>query len=163
MRKYFFSFLLLFVLFYSCHDALIYSEYRATSNGSWNADEIIEFEITGIDTTLVNNLFINVRNDETFAYSNLFLITEFEMPNGATTKDTLEYDMARPDGEWLGSGHGSIKENKLWYKENVVFKDSGVYKVRVGHAMRKNGNVQGIEALNGITDVGLAIEKNEQY
>lgn len=163
MRKYFSLLLLLAFFCYSCQDALVYSEYRATSNGRWNADEIMEFEITGIDSTLVSNMFINVRNDETFAFSNLFLITEFELPNGETTKDTLEYEMAKPDGEWLGSGHGSIKENKLWYKENVVFRDTGVYKVRVAHAMRKNGEVNGIEALMGITDVGLAIEKKEQY
>ena len=66
-------------------------------------------------------MFVNVRNDNSFPYSNLFLITEFEYPNGETFIDTLEYEMALPNGQWLGKGYGSIKENKLWYKENIVF------------------------------------------
>jgi gliding motility-associated lipoprotein GldH len=67
--------------------------------------------------------------------------------------------MAQPTGEWLGKGVGSVKENKLWYKENIVFPQSGVYKVNVFHAMRKNGEVDGLHELDGITDVGLEIEK----
>ena len=57
---------------------------------------------------------------------------------------------------------GSIKESKLWYKENIVFPDSGVYKLSVSHAMRKNGEVDGLFILDGITDVGLEIEKSTQ-
>jgi gliding motility-associated lipoprotein GldH len=77
-------------------------------------------------------------------------------------RDTLEYEMAKPDGQWLGTGYGSLKENKLWYKENVVFPSSGVYTLEISHAMRKNGQVDGIVELEGITDVGYLIEKSNQ-
>ena len=107
-------------------------------------------------------MFINIRNDNSFEFSNLFLITELEYPDGNTLKDTLEYAMAEPTGEWLGKGFGSGKESKLWYKESIVFPDSGVYKVKVTHAMRKNGDVEGISILDGITDIGLEIEKISQ-
>lgn len=143
----------------SCQDNLSYSEFKSMSNGKWLANETVEFEFEEIDSLKSHNLFITIRNDQAFEFSNLFLITEFEHPNGETLRDTLEYQMALPDGSWLGTGHGSIKENKLWYKENIVFQDSGVYKVRVSHAMRKNGDVDGIQMLEGITDVGLQIEK----
>ena len=67
--------------------------------------------------------------------------------------------MASPTGEWLGTGMGSVKESKLWYRENVDFSNMGVYKLRVAHAMRKNGEVDGLENLLGITDVGVEVEK----
>ena len=70
--------------------------------------------------------------------------------------------MALPNGQWLGKGYGSIKENKLWYKENIVFPSSGVYTLQISHAMRKNGNIEGIVDLEGITDVGFQIEKSNQ-
>ena len=70
--------------------------------------------------------------------------------------------MARPDGEWLGTGFGDVKENKLWYKEHVRFKEPGEYRVNIRHAMRKNGEVNGIQNLDGITDVGFRIEKTTQ-
>ncbi|SDQ15673.1 gliding motility lipoprotein GldH [Flagellimonas zhangzhouensis] len=143
----------------SCNDLLIYSEYEPITDGKWEIDNPVHFEFSGLDSTATYNMFINVRNDDSFQFSNLFLITELEYPEGNTIKDTLEYKMAEPTGEWLGKGTGGVKENKLWFKENIDFKDSGVYKVNVSHAMRKNGEVEGLHILEGITDVGLEIEK----
>ncbi|MEM8999125.1 MAG: gliding motility lipoprotein GldH [Bacteroidota bacterium] len=155
-------FLWVAMVFCSCNEKLVYVEYQATKNARWQSEEPMEFMFSELDTIAPHNMFINVRNDNTFPFSNLFLIAELEEPSGATIRDTLEFEMAAPDGNWLGSGFGSIKENKLWYRENIVFRDSGVYRVRVSHAMRANGNIAGIELLEGITDVGLQIEKNYQ-
>ncbi|GAB5473269.1 MAG: gliding motility lipoprotein GldH [Maribacter sp.] len=143
----------------SCNSNMVKSEYRATDGGLWNKDDVLEFTFSEVDTVQPHDVFINVRNDETFPYNNLFLIAELNFPDGNTVTDTLEYEMALPDGTWLGKGYGSLKENKLWYKENIVFPDSGVYTLRVSHAMRKNGNVNGIINLEGITDVGFEIVK----
>lgn len=145
---------------FSCNTELVKSEFRATDSGAWNKDNTIAFSFSEMDTVQRYNMFINVRNDATFAYSNLFLIAELEFPTGETVKDTLQYEMALPDGTWLGKGYGSIKENKLWYKENVVFPTSGVYNVRISQAMRKNGSVNGVVNLEGITDVGFEIERS---
>ncbi|MFD2100255.1 gliding motility lipoprotein GldH [Flagellimonas iocasae] len=153
-------FLLIVTLFWSCNDHLVYSEYEPLKEGKWEIEKVVNFEFSGMDTITPYNMFINIRNDDTFPFSNLFLITEFEAPDGNTLKDTLEYRMAQPTGEWLGKGLGSVKENKLWFQENVVFPDSGVYKVSISHAMRKNGDVEGVYILDGITDVGLEIEKS---
>lgn len=163
MFKKLFFILFLLVFASGCNDGkTVYSEYRSTENGSWNKDNTIEFNFSELDTINAHNLYINIRNDNMFSYSNLFLIAELNYPNGETVKDTLEYEMALPDGQWMGKGHGSIKENKLWYKENIVFPSSGVYTLQLSHAMRKNGNVDGVMDLEGITDVGFQIEKSNQ-
>lgn len=153
-------FALFFILLFSCNEHMVRSEFRALDGGSWDRDNVIEFTFAEMDTIHTHHIFINVRNDGTFPYSNLFLIAELSFPNGETVKDTLEYEMALPDGQWLGKGHGSIKENKLWYKENIVFPSSGVYTLQLSHAMRKNGSVEGVVDLDGITDVGFEIEKS---
>ncbi len=156
---------LLFVLFgvaaLSCSDTLQVSQYRAIKGASWSKDEAVEFTFKEIDTTGNHNMFITIRNDETFPYSNLFLIAEMGYPNGQTFTDTLEYEMASPDGRWLGKGFGTVKENILWYRENIVFPVHGVYTLKISHAMRKNGSVNGVVALQGITDVGFEIEKGK--
>ena len=154
--------ILVFILMVSCNGNMVKSEYNSTISGGWSKDNTIEFTFSEIDTTRGYNIFINIRNDESYRYSNLFLIAELSFPNGETVKDTLEYQMALPDGQWLGKGHGSIKENKLWYKENIVFPTSGVYTLQINHAMRKNENIDGIVSLEGITDVGYQIEKNTE-
>jgi hypothetical protein len=44
-----------------------------------------------------------------------------------------------------------------YYKENVKFR--GQYKVNIKQAVRENGKIPGVTSLEGITDVGLRIEK----
>ena len=142
----------------SCDSNRVFDEYKSVPN-QWHKDSIIDFEITPPDSTNTYNLFVNLRNTSAYKYSNLFLIVEINFPNGKQVKDTLEYAMAKPNGEFLGTGFSDVKENKLWYKEEVVFSESGNYKVNIQHAMRENGKVEGVENLEGITEVGFRIEK----
>ncbi len=125
----------------------------------WHKDSIITFKINPPDSTNTYNLFVNLRNNNAYKYNNLFLIVEMKFPHGKTLTDTLEYKMADPTGKFLGIGLMDIKENKLWYKENVVFKEKGIYQVNIQQAMRENGKVNGVLALEGITDIGFRIEK----
>ena len=145
----------------SCTEHLAYSTYRPTSNGQWGRDEVMEFSLSELDSLQRYNVYIMLRNDSQYPYSNLFVIAEMSRPDGTSERDTLEYAMSDAEGNWMGAGYGSVKENKLWYRENIVFPDSGVYTITVSHAMRKNGSVQGIEELPGVLDVGLQIEKNQ--
>lgn len=152
---------LLALLGMACTRNITYSDIRPTSGGSWGRDEIIEFTVQDPDTIQPQSLYFLLRNDNTYPYSNLFLIVEMNFPDGTSQRDTLEYEMADAQGNWLGSGTGSVIENKLGYRKDVVFPTKGVYTFTVSQAMRKNGSVEGIESLPGILDVGLQIEKNE--
>lgn len=149
---------LVLLLVSSCDPKRVFDEYESLPN-HWNKDSVITFRIEGMDTVQTYDLFINIRNNNAYPYSNLFLITEMNFPNGKVIVDTLEYEMARPDGTWLGEGFSNIKESKLWYKENVEFSEIGTYTVKIRHAMRQNGEVDGIDNLKGITEVGFRIEK----
>lgn len=153
---------LLFLFFVAaCTEGVLYSSYQPIDNGGWDKDEVKEFSFSPGDSIQKHNMYIHIRNDDTFPYSNLFLIADMTFPGGDQLRDTLEYTMADPSGKWLGEGMGSIKENKLWYKENIVFPVNGVYTIRITHAMRQNGEVDGIDKLPGITDVGIEIEQAE--
>ena len=156
----FFLLVFAFILLQSCTTNVVSTEFKSLNGALWNKDDVLEFTFSELDTVQPYDIFINVRNDDSFPYSNLFLITALSTPEGEVLQDTLEYTMALPDGTWLGKGSGSLKENKLWYKENIVFPNSGVYTLEVSHAMRKNGNVQGVISLEGITDVGVEITKS---
>jgi len=151
----------LFSVFASCDKKRIYDEYKPVAEG-WKKDSSFVFKPGKLDSLKAYNLFINVRNNKDYKYSNLFLITEMQFPQGKIVTDTLEYEMAAPNGKWLGTGFGDVKESKLWYKENVKFTEPGAYRVRIKQAMRKNDKVNGIEILEGITHIGFRIEKNLQ-
>lgn len=145
-------------MFISCDPNGVFDVYKSVPN-KWHKDTVVSFKVKAPDSINAYNLFVNLRNTNAYKYNNLFLIVEMNFPHGKTIKDTLEYKMADPSGKFLGSGLTDIKENKLWYKEQVVFKEKGEYIINIQHAMRENGKVNGVVQLEGITDVGFRIEK----
>ncbi len=149
---------LLFAVLASCDSNTVASESKSLS-GHWDKDEVVEFTIPKMDSLKKYNVFLHIRNSNEYPYNNLFLIVSMNFPKGKTVVDTLEYRMANPDGSWLGQGIGSIKENKLWYKENVSFFEEGNYNITITQAVRNNGDVDGVTQLEGITDVGYSIEE----
>lgn len=142
----------------SCDTNRVFDTYKTVPN-SWHKDSVVSFKVNPPDSIKPYNLFVNLRNTNDYKFSNLFLIVEMVFPHGKTVKDTLEYRMADPSGKLLGTGITGVKENKLWYKEQVVFNETGEYLVNIQHAMRENGKVNGVVELEGITDVGFRIEK----
>ena len=92
-----------------------------------------------------HNLFFLIRNNHAYAYSNLFIISKLNFPNGKKIVDTLEYEMTNKRGVFLGKGLSSNKESKLFYKENSVFPNKGEYSISIAQAMRKNGAINGIK------------------
>lgn len=146
-----------FLLMTACDKNRVFDQYESLP-GQWHRDSLVTFRFSAPDTLNSYNLFINLRNNSDYRYSNLFLITNMNFPNGKVVSDTLEYEMAAPSGEWLGTGFGEVKESKLWYKENIRFTEAGEYQIDIQHAMRQSGETEGVEELEGITDVGFRIE-----
>ncbi|MFC2350565.1 MAG: gliding motility lipoprotein GldH, partial [Capnocytophaga granulosa] len=96
-----------FLLLASCGENIQYSEYETLPQG-WPANKAIAFRYQATDTLQKHNLFIMLRNNNDYPYSNIFLITKMEFPNNQVVVDTLEYEMATTEGKWLGEG-ASIK------------------------------------------------------
>lgn len=143
--------------FVSCDDKQFYDQYQST-NGDWDKSDIKKFEFEQNDTLKPYNLFINVRNNSDYPYANLFLIVKMSQPDGTAIVDTLEYQMANPDGSLLGNGLTDFKESKLYYREDFKFPQSGKYVIEVAHAVRENGKIKGDSLLPGVSDVGFRIE-----
>ena len=150
--------ILVAILFFSCDKKRVFDEYKSVGT-AWHKDSIVTFNLPELDSTKRYNLFVTLRDNNDYPFNNLFLIVGIEMPNGFTKVDTLEYEMANPDGSLMGDGFSDIKENKLFYKENVRFR--GKYKVNIKQAVRENGKVPGVTALDGITEVGFRIENRD--
>lgn len=102
-----------------------------------------------------------MRDNNDFPFNNLFLIVSLEQPNKQTLVDTLEYQMANPDGTLLGEGFTDIKENKLIFKQKATFNQKGVYKINIQQAVRETGKIVGEKELKGVTEVGFRIESIE--
>ena len=147
--------ILVLTVFSSCDRNLIFEKYQPISENGWHKDSLAIFNIPVTDTLQNHNLYINIRNDIEYKYSNLWLFIEINQPGEIGIADTLELILADPKGKWLGDGFGGIKTRQVKYKGGVFFPVSGEYKINIQHGMRD-------ELLEGITDIGFRVEKVSQ-
>lgn len=145
---------LIIMLFSACDNNRVFEEYKEVPRTGWNKDSLVVFEIPITDTLQNHNLYINVRNNINYKYSNLWLFIKINQPGQIAITDTFELALALSDGKWLGEGFGGIKTQQISYKKNVFFPVPGNYKIDIQHGMRE-------ELLEGITDIGFRIERVE--
>lgn len=142
---------ILLIIVSSCDNSRVFEEYQSVSKSGWHKDSLVVFNIPISDTLQNHNLLVNVRNEITYKYSNLWLFIEIAQPGGEVLKDTFDLSLAHPSGKWLGGGFGGFKTRQVMYRRNVYFPVSGNYKISVQHGMRE-------ETLAGISDVGFRVE-----
>ena len=144
----------LLILLGACHSRSLFDEYRPIPKARWDKDSLMVFEVPVSDVNVRqnHNLFVNVRNDINYKYSNLWLFVKITQPGDTTVTDTFEVTLADPTGKWLGKGFGGIKTNENLFRQNVFFPKPGTYKFEVQHGMR------GI-VIEGITDIGIRLER----
>ena len=147
-------FVLSVFLIMACDKNRIYDQYLPIEKTGWDKDSLLVFDFPVSDTMQNHNLYINVRNDIKYKYSNLWLFLTIDEPGGTELTDTFEITLADPSGKWLGEGFGGIKTRQAIFKRDIYFPASGDYAIRVQHGMREN-------ILMGITDIGVRLEKQE--
>lgn len=137
---------------------MLFDQYQETS-GTWNKEDVKTFVYDVQDTVQRHNMFMNLRVNKSYPYSNLFVIFKMHQPNTDILIDTLQFQMAKPDGTLLGNGFSDVKESKLELKEGYVFPESGSYKFSIEQVVRELGEVDGVNSLDGVSEVGFRIEK----
>ena len=136
----------------ACNTQVVFEKNLPIDSKGWHFSEQMVFEHSFQDTTLLYNMFLNVRNNRSYPYSNFIVFFETEFPDGRIYRDTIETVLADRTGKWTGSGFGNIKTNSFHFRRDVWFPLEGTYIFRIEQAMRE-------EYLQGITDIGIRIER----
>lgn len=148
--------IVVFILFFSLSSCQNDNEKVVVKDvgNSWkkNDSKSLDFDIK--DSQGPKNLVFVIRNNNDYPYSNLRLIAKIEEGKKIISTDTLNYVLAKPNGEWIGTGFGDTKENLFQYKLNYKFPQNGNYSVKVVQAMRRN-------VLPGIEDIGIKIQNSK--
>jgi len=143
----------------SCNKNVVFSKYeRIEETKGWPAKQLINFETEITDTNQLYDVYINVRNAETYPFKNLFMFLHTTYPDGKMSVDTIECILANEQGHWLGKGLGDLYDNAILFKKNTRFQHAGKYKFGFEQVMRY-GNKNEIDPLFLIMDVGITIEK----
>ena len=120
--------------------------------GLWNKSNTLKYSIPVTDTIAYYNIILSMRNNNNYPYSNICLFVDTRSPKGIAKRDTIELELCDDKGKWYGKGLGGIWQNKVYFKKNIRFPNSGIYIIGITQAMRD-------ENLEGIIDTGIKIEQ----
>lgn len=153
-RKSVFFISIIFILFGACDTGKIYEGFYTADTKGWHKDSMAVFNFNIQDSSAIYDLLVNTRNLENYPFSNLWLFVDIVAPDSTTVRDTIEYQLAQPNGKWLGTGTGGVYFNSFNYRSKVYFPQSGEYKIKIQHGMRD-------VSLKGLKNIGLSVAKRD--
>lgn len=140
------------ILFFSCNSSSEGETIMNSVDSKWNKKSEQKFNLEISDPQNPKNIIFVVRNNNDYPYSNVRFIVNFtDLQSKKKQTDTLNYVLAKPNGEWLGTGYGDTKETLFQYKLKYQFPTKGKYEIGISQAMRN-------DILPGIEDIGVKIE-----
>jgi gliding motility-associated lipoprotein GldH len=153
-RNLLFLFLLFTILtLASCDKNGVFVSYSPIRHDKWHKDSIFTYTVPITEPSRTYDMYINLRNSVDYPYSNIWLFLSIKSPKGEVVGDTVEFTLADQAGKWFGDGYGKLRDNQLLYKRNIYLQFPGNYIFTVQQGMRT-------ETLEGISDIGIRIEKN---
>lgn len=137
----------------ACMKQTVYHSYQPIPNEGWNKSDTLIFQIPITDSLPATlQLATEVRNSTMYPYQNLFVIVSHNLQDSLTFQtDTLEFVLADKEGNWKGSGWGSLLQSTLPLGK-VKVKGAGNYILKMSHGMKD-------ETLEGIRDAGLSLTR----
>lgn len=146
------SVLSLFFLF-SCKNAHVYEKYLKIPDYIWNENLELKFNPYVKDTSVLYNVYFNIRNATVYPYSNIWVLIRKSDPSGDKIYEkSYEFILADQQGKWLSKGIGDIFDNRFLMEEKIKFPQSGLYQYSVLQYMRTTN-------LAGVMDIGLEVER----
>ena len=144
------------LIFYSCgNDNVLFLDY-VDVNGSWKKENEIKFSFES-DTAILGDLSLIIRNDSSYPFSNIYMITSIKN-NNTITRDTINYSFENNNTKWYEMRSSGINNSIIPIKNG--FKISpGQFEFNVKHSIRYLDSIMPQIKLDGILDVGLVIEK----
>jgi gliding motility-associated lipoprotein GldH len=127
-------------------------EFQEIQNNTWLWSDSKTFTFSIDDSTHFSNFYIGLRIQGTYAYSNIWLISQIQ-GNNTNIKEQVQITLADQTGRWLGEG----MSNLISYQQPVYLQKKlapGTYTWTVSQNMRD-------EKLIGVADIGIKVEKGQ--
>jgi gliding motility-associated lipoprotein GldH len=144
-------FLIALFSFSSCSHKEVFFEYHSMKNADWNREDEAVFKVIIDNQSVSYDISIDIRNDNDYPFSNIWLFVDLKTPGGSIRTDTLSADLADVYGKWYGKGL-CLHSLSIPYETGFHFPYPGTYTFVIRQGMREN-------PLKGISDVGLKVSK----
>ncbi|WP_207533631.1 gliding motility lipoprotein GldH [Desertivirga arenae] len=135
----------------ACTDNAVIDTSQEISARNWGYDNKVNFPVKIEDASKAYNIYFNLRHTAEYRYSNIFVLVHQVGGSLKPITERREFQLAYPDGEWLGSGSGNLYSYQVKFRENYKFPKPGIYNFSFEQNMRDN-------PLREISDVGIRVE-----
>jgi len=141
----------------SCSKNEVFFDYHSINPTGWQATDTLIFSPVINDSHSTYDLFLEVRNDNRYAYQNLWLyIDGLQVDNTVTPfPPPFEVLLANEFGKWNGKGFSIVYELSVPYLQGVRFTHMGEHRISIRHGMDNT-------PLVGIKSIGFRIVKSER-
>src|SRR4029078_1910647 len=119
--KYFFVIGMAITLFSSCDKNRIYEKNIAIEKYIWDSKFTPSYTVEIKDTSVLYNLYVNVRHAEIYPFQNIWLMISTQFPDGTKSSRRIEVMLANGEGKWFGEGLGDIWDYRTLIQENAFF------------------------------------------
>lgn len=136
----------------SCQEGSIYHHSVVLPSNGWDMNNKLSFSDTLSETTA--NRFhrqLTLRNSNAFHYQNVWIYIK-TITSDSTLVDSINWQLARQDGRWLGKGWGSLYTH-TYVLPDLYFTDDDTlryFRMELMHGLRDS-------LLSGISDLGLRV------
>ena len=133
-----------------------YLEFKDIKDG-WSKNETLKFRFTPNNTA--KSLKILIRNDKSYPYSNLFLISKIKFKNRLLI-DTLNLDFEDEEIDIFKTNSLGLKNYSFILKDSINF-DADSVELYLQHAIRSGESLHAKQNINGLLNIGLLVENIE--
>ena len=142
---------------FSCSRNEVFFDYLPIGSAGWLATDTLVFNPVIDDSLATYNLFLEVRNDNRYAYQNLWLYIDGlqEYDTAAPFPPPFEALLANEFGKWNGKGFSIVYELSIPYRQGVRFAHSGEQRITIRHGMDNS-------PLVGIKSIGFRVVKSKK-
>lgn len=141
-----------FLLCISCQKGSVYHQSVVLPAHGWNMNNQLLFS-DSLPVTTPNSLHrqLTLRNNNAFPYQNLWIYIK-TFTSDSTRVDSINWQLAKQDGTWLGKGWGSLYTN-TYNLPDLIFSEQDTlrwFRMELMQGLRDS-------LLTGISDVGLRL------
>ena len=138
----------------ACDNRQEFAKYNVIEVDGWDKSQVSIFDVPPIKVSGDYNQMIGVRITADYPFLTLSIIVDQTVfPSLKTTTDTLNCVVIDESGKHLGQGQ-NLWQQTFFLKRSTLQEGDSIH-VAVRHNMRR-------DILEGISDIGLIIEKTEQ-
>jgi gliding motility-associated lipoprotein GldH len=138
----------------SCTTIDLYEKSIAIPGHSWKSSFKPSFTFTIKDTTSPYQLFLILRHNDKYNFSNIYITLSAKLPGSDTTrKIRKDLKLATDEKGWLGTGMDDIYEHRIPLGDPERLK-TGKYTFTLEQIMRE-------DPLKNVLNAGLRIEKQQ--